>query len=47
MINLYLILLLLFIFFMICIGQINYLKKEIRKLNNIVEHLIKKDKFDG
>ena len=28
-------------------GSINYLNNEIRKLNNIVEHLIKKDKYDG
>ena len=40
--NLYLIILLLFVFFMICLGQINYLKKEVRKLNKIVEHLLKK-----
>jgi len=40
--NLYLIILLLFVFFMICLGQINYLKKEVRKLNKIVDHLLKK-----
>ena len=32
----------LFIFFMICIGQINYLKKEVRKLNKITKHLLDK-----
>ena len=42
MTNLYIIVLLLFIFFMICIGQINYLKKEVRKLNKIVQHLLDK-----
>jgi len=40
MTNLYIIVFLLFIFFMICIGQINYLKKEVRKLNKIIQHLL-------
>ena len=40
--NLYLISMLLFIFFMICLGQINYLKREVRKLNKIVNHLLRK-----
>ena len=44
MINLNLILILLFIFFMICIGQINYLKREVRKLNKIVKLLQKQNK---
>ena len=43
MINLNIIVLLLFIFFMICIGQINFLKREVRKLNKIVKILQKKD----
>jgi len=42
--NLYLLLILLFIFFMLIIGQIFKIKKEIRKLSNIVEHLLNKIK---
>lgn len=42
MINLYLISMLLFVFLMICLGQINYLKREVRKLNKIVNHLLRK-----
>jgi len=44
MINLNFILILLFIFFMIGLGQINYLKREVRKLNRIVKRLQKKEK---
>jgi len=42
MITLYLILLLLFVFFMVCISEVFKLKKEVRKLNNIINHLLKK-----
>jgi len=42
--NLYLILIFLFFFFMLCIGEIFKLKKEVRKLNKIVEHLLNKKK---
>ncbi len=31
-------------FFMICISEIFKLKKEVRKLNKIVEHLLNKKK---
>ena len=44
MINLNIIVLLLFIFFMICIGQINFLKREVRKLNRLVEILQKRER---
>ena len=40
--NLYLVIFFLFIFFMLCIGEIFKLKKEVRKLNKIVEHLLNK-----
>ncbi len=43
MTTLYIILLLLFIFFMFCISEIFKLQKEVRKLNNIIKHLLKKD----
>jgi len=42
MMTLYLILLLLFIFFMVCLSEIFKLKKDVRKLNNIINHLLKK-----
>ena len=42
--NFYLISMLLFVFFMVCIGQILKLNKEVRKLNNIVKHLLEKNK---
>ena len=44
MINLNIILVLLFIFFMIGLGQINYLKREVRKLNKIVKILQNKER---
>ncbi len=44
MINLNFILILLFIFFMVGIGQINYLKREVRKLNRMVKILQKREK---
>jgi len=40
--NLYLVIFFLFIFFMLCIGEIFKLKKEVRKLNKIVKHLLNK-----
>ena len=43
MTSLYLIVLLLSVFFMICIAQINHLKKEVRKLNKIVKYLLDKE----
>ena len=44
MINLNFILILLFIFFMVGIGQINYLKREVRKLNRMVKILQKRER---
>ena len=41
--NLYLILFFLIAFFMLCIGEIFKLKKEVRKLNKIVKYLLKKE----
>ena len=41
--NLYLILFFLITFFMLCIGEIFKLKKEVRKLNKIVKYLLKKE----
>tara|TARA_B110000014_G_scaffold249238_1_gene224351 strand:- start:600 stop:737 length:138 start_codon:yes stop_codon:yes gene_type:complete len=41
--NLYLILFFLLVFFMLCIGEIFKLKKEVRKLNKIAKHLLKKE----
>ena len=38
----YLVCLLLFIFLFISLGKINRLEKDIRKLNKIVNHLLKK-----
>ena len=43
MVTLYFILLLLFVFFMFCIKEIFNLKKEVRKLNKIVKHLLDRD----
>ena len=40
----YLIGLLIFIFLFISLGRIVKLEKEVRKLNNIVDHLLKKIK---
>ena len=40
--TLYIILFLLFIFFMFCVSEIFKLQKEVRKLNNIINHLLKK-----
>ena len=41
MTTLYIILFLLFIFFMFCLTEIFKLKKDVRKLNNITNHLLK------
>ena len=40
----YILLFLLFIFFMFCVGEIFKLKKEVRKIGNIINHLLKKTK---
>jgi len=40
----YVLLILLFVFFMILSGEIFKMKKDIRKLNKIIEHLLKDKK---
>ena len=42
--NLYLLIICLFVFFMISIGEIFKLKKEVRKLNRIVKNILDKRK---
>ena len=42
--NLYVLFILLFIFFMIVIGEIFKMKKEIVKLDKIISHLLKERK---
>lgn len=44
MFNLYLLLLLLFIFFMISMFKIMTLTKDVRKIDRTLQHLIKKNK---
>ena len=44
--TLYILLILLFVFFMIFSGEIFKMKKEIRKLNKILEHLLKQKNND-
>ena len=43
--SLYIGLIMAIIFLIICLGQIFYLQKEVRKLNNIASHLLKEINF--